>query len=201
MLYPQRRLYLKRLSPCDQALATGAAEHCKTGEADLSPYLCIMVMATPGGSFVYHFHEATTLSDILTISHGLVLTHLPNGELHPGRDQPLFWRIAEIYRNVEARRGGTALWTMAEDTVASRPFLYPAEQVGMFLQIRIASRFCLSYCSRWYQETVRGEVATIIALRQRENRIQHHREQLGCICRICRIEWLEQGWTCPLVWT
>ena len=181
------------MSPCDQALATGAAEHCETGEAE-HPEICNMVMATPGGGFVFfYFHGATTLSDILRKSHGLVLTHLPNGELHPGRDQPLFLAIAEIYRNVEARRGGTALWTMAEDTVASRPFLYPAEQVGMFLRIRITSRFCLSYCSRWYQETVRGEVATIRGLRQRENRIQHHREQLGCICRICRIEWLEQG--------
>ena len=128
--------------------------------------------------FLY-FREERGLSDILKISHGLVLTHLPNGELLPCRDQPLFFKIAEIYRIVEARRGGTSMWTMAEDIVASRPFLYPTEQVGMFLRIRITSRFCLSYCSRWYQETVRGEIATIIRLRQRENRIQHHRESAG----------------------
>ena len=34
MLYPQRRLYLKGLSPCDQARATGATEHFETGEVE-----------------------------------------------------------------------------------------------------------------------------------------------------------------------
>ena len=109
-----------------------------------------MVMATPGGGFVFdYFPEAMTLEEILQMSHNLVLAHLPNGEVHTGRDQQLFYRIAEIYRNVE-------------DSVGSSPFMCQREQVGMFLRLRIAPRFCLSYCSRWCQETVGANLTSII---------------------------------------
>ena len=95
-----------------------------------------MVTTTPGGGFVFHyFRKEMELEKILQTSHMLVLAHLPNGEVHTGRDQPLFYRIAEIYRNVE-------------DNVEYSPFMGLEEQIGMFLRIKIALRFCLSYCYR-----------------------------------------------------
>ena len=142
-----------------------------------------MVMASPGGGFIFiYFHEETVFEDILQISHILCLAHLPAGHTHPGLAQPLFIIIASIYKDVER---------------SSCPYLHQREQVGMFLRVRATCRFSLSYCSSWYQETVKDAVRTIIYLRESQNRLERQREALGCICKTCCIVWLERSWICP----
>jgi hypothetical protein len=133
------------------------------------------------------FRDDTTFEDIMVFSHSLCLAHLPTaGHTHPGRDQPLFSMMVQIYKNVED---------------SSNPYVYQGEQVGILLTVRATCRFSLSYCSSWYQETVIREVRKLIDnrisfLRLERERERRHRE-LGCMCGGCPLVWLEQGWICP----
>ena len=147
----------------------------------------MMVIATPGGGFIYrYFNEETEEEHILMISHSLCLAHLPAGLSHPGRAQPTFAMVASIYKDVEQ---------------SGCPYLYQREQVGMFLRVRATCRFALSYCSSWYQDRVKFDVRAVVSLREVQNRlkreVERQRTALGCVCDDCPIVWLQAGWMCP----
>ena len=97
-------------------------------------------------------------------------------------DQPLFSMISQIYKNAE----GEELC-----------FLPRREQVGMFLQFRISCRYALSYCSSWYQEIVKKEVALSVKRREQIHILNRVIRGLGCKCDVCQLEWLRSGWKCP----
>ena len=98
-------------------------------------------------------------------------------------DQPLFSMISQIYKNAEG----------------DLCFLPKREQVGMFLQVRISCRYALSYCSSWYQEIVKKEVALLVKRREQIHILNRSITGLGCKCDVCQLEWLRSGWKCTTI--
>ena len=89
--------------------------------------------------------------------------------------------ISQIYKNAEVELC----------------FLPKREQVGMFLQVRISCRYALSYCSSWYQEIVKKEVALLLKRREQIHILNRVIRGLGCKCDVFQLEWLRSGWKCP----
>ena len=135
------------------------------------------------------------IEDIILVAHSVCLAHIVQDGTRGERAQPLFSMIVQIYKNVEDDIRGPEGHML---------FLPQRERMGMFLQIRISCRVALNFCSSWYQETVKREVALLVRRRETLSRELPLRETLnrtrrayGCECELCDLNWLYVGWQCP----